>query len=184
VLNQPKAIVVAACIIGACLLAHLGYTVLRDRSAAESVRKEQTQRTKAVAESQKRAQSKEAWKQSLKFIDVDFRRWLTSEVKPIEGHIVSIKWEWVKPFDLLDVDWRDSYHVTVHGFLGASAEEDGKKYQVFSWTRNVELKGDGVDTWWTTDRLVFGYPSLTKDQQDQMQTQVIVTPDWNASAIR
>jgi hypothetical protein len=58
---QPsKAIIVGSTIIGACVLTQLGYTISHDRAVAEAARRAQEQQAKAIAETYKRVQSKEA----------------------------------------------------------------------------------------------------------------------------
>jgi hypothetical protein len=42
-MEQSRAIIVGSAIVGACILAFLGYTIYRDRAAAETARREQQQ---------------------------------------------------------------------------------------------------------------------------------------------
>jgi glycine/D-amino acid oxidase-like deaminating enzyme len=42
-MQQSKAIIIGSAIIGACILAYLGYTISRDRAVAEAERQEQEQ---------------------------------------------------------------------------------------------------------------------------------------------
>ena len=171
-MNPSKAIIVAAIVIGACVLTHLGYTVYHDRSVAEAARQENEKRLKAIAENDRKIQSKEVWKKALKFIDVDFDKWLTKEVKA--DNILIIRWAWVKAFDLADIEWHDASNVTVHGILGASSEPDGPN---FSWTRKLHLNSDGVDSWWQSEDPQFQSVTLTPDQHKHMLTQTIVMPE-------
>ena len=179
-----KAVIIGAVIIGACVLANLGYTISRDRAVAETTRHEQERQAKAAADGYRRVQSKEAWKQSLKFIDVRFTKWLGKQMKLPCEYCVSIEWAGVKCFDLYDIQWDDAQHVTVHGNLLATPKGKGSNEQLFSWTRKVEFKGDGVDYWWQAEDPVFDFSPLTKDQYKHMLTQAIIMPDYESPLIR
>lgn len=182
---QPsKAIIIGSAIIGACVLANLGYTISRDRAVAEAARREQEQQVKAAAENYKRVQSKEAWKEALKFIDVDFRKWLETQVKSDKNHRVIVRWAWTKAFALSDIQWDDERHITVHGIIGATSEEGGTNEHLFTWTRKVELWTDGVDNGWHADPPIFGYATLTQDQYKDMPTQQIIMPDQEIELVR
>jgi hypothetical protein len=190
-MNQAKAIAVAAIVIGACVLTHLAYTVYHDRAVAETARQENARRLleqekalKALAENQRRIQSKETWKQALKFIDVAFKQWLTKQTKLDKNHILVIRWAWVKAFDLPDIDWHDAHTVTVHGILGASSEADGSNEHRFFWTRNLYLKSDGVDSWWQSDDPQFESVTLSSDQEKHILTQTIVMPGKEIELVR
>lgn len=136
---------------------------------------EQQRQARAASEQYKRVQSKEAWKQSIKSMDVGFKKWLEESQKPDKNSYVSVEWAWVKSFDLADVQWNDDRHVVVHGILGASPKR-GQEH-VFSWARKLEFKGDGVDNWWQADDAVFTSATLTSDQTKHMRTVVIVVPE-------
>ena len=56
-MQQPKAIIVGLVIIGACILAFLGYTILRDRAEAEADAARQMHQ-QLIAEQQARRQSR------------------------------------------------------------------------------------------------------------------------------
>jgi hypothetical protein len=183
-MNQSKAIIIAAIVIGGCLLTHLGYTVYHDRSVAEAARQENAKRLKAVAEDEKRIQSKQVWKEALKFIDVDFDKWLTKETKVDKNHILVIRWAWVKAFDLSDIEWHDAGNVMVHGILGASSEADGSNEHHFSWTRKLHLHSDGVDSWWQAEDPQFQSVTLTPDEHKHMLTQTIVMPGKEIELVR
>ena len=142
---------------------------------AEATRQEQQRQARAVVEQYKRVQSKEAWKKSLKFIDVRFEQWLETRSKPEKNSYISVEWAWVKSFDLADVQWNDDRHVLVNGILAASPK--GGKEHLFSWTRRLEFKDDGVDKWWQADEPVFADSTLTSDQTAHIMTQTIVMPD-------
>ncbi len=183
-MNQSKAIIVAAIVIGASVLTHLGYTVYHDRSVAEAARQENAKRLKAIAENDRKIQSKEVWKKALKFIDVDFDKWLTKETKVDKNHILIIRWAWVKAFDLADIEWHDASNVTVHGILGATSESDGSNEHHFSWTRKLHLNSDGVDSWWQSEDPQFQSVTLMPDQHKHMLTQTIVMPQREIELVR
>ena len=183
-MNQSKAIIVAAIVIGTGVLTHVGYTIYHDRSVAEGARQENAKRLKAIAENDRRIQSKEVWKKALKFIDVDFDKWLTKEVKVDKNHILIIRWAWVKAFDLTDIEWHDANNVTVHGILGASSEAGGSNEHHFSWTRNLHLNSDGVDSWWQGEDPQFQPVTLAPDQYKQMLTQTVVMPGKEIALVR
>lgn len=50
-MQQSKAIIIGSAVIGACILASLGYTIFRDRAATEAAQREQQQQ---FADEQKR----------------------------------------------------------------------------------------------------------------------------------
>jgi hypothetical protein len=161
-------------------LAHLGYTISHDRAVAEAIRRQQEQEIAVAAENYKRVQSKEAWKTALKFIDVRFKQWLENDLKLDKNRYISVEYEYVKAFNLADVQWHDPHNVTAQGVLLVWTKKmiaEGQDQEAFSWTRNAELKDDGVDRWWTTagDPTFQSLP-LTKDQREHMPLQYIVRP--------
>jgi hypothetical protein len=180
-MKPTTAILLAAAIIGACILAHLGYLIAHDRSVAEANRRQQEQEIAVAAENYKRVQSKEAWKTALKFIDVSFTRWLDKDLKLDRNHYVPIEFEYVKAFSLTDIQWHDPHKVTAHGVLLFTTKkmvDEGNDQQAFSWSRDVELKDDGVDRWWTTaGDPTFQTLSLTRDLREHMPVQYIVMPN-------
>lgn len=143
---------------------------------AEANRRQQEQEIAVTAENYKRVQSKEAWKTTLKFIDVRFEQWLEKDLKPDKNHSISVEYGYVKAFNLADVQWHDPHNVTAHGILLLWTKKmiaEGQDQQAFSWTRNAEWKDDGVDRWWTTaGDPTFQYLSLTKDQREHMSLQI------------
>jgi hypothetical protein len=184
-MQGPKAILIGSIIIGGCVLTHLGYTIWRDRSVVEAARQEQETQAKAVAENERRVQSKEVWKKALKFIDVDFDKWLTKQMKADKNHVLIIRWAWVKSFDLSDIEWRDAHSVTVHGILAASSAPGGSNENRFSWTRKLQMKSDGVDNWWASEDPLFEPVTLTPDQEKHMLTVGMVTDgETNEALVR
>src|SRR4051794_36728137 len=99
--DQTRAVITAAAMIGSCLLAQLGYTVSHDlilTKAAEQERREQ-------AAAYKSNQAKEAWDQMVKNVEREFESWLENGAKPDRPYHVSVPWAWVKNYDHSDVTW-------------------------------------------------------------------------------
>jgi hypothetical protein len=108
-------------------LAHLGYTISHDRAVAEAIRRQQEQEIAVAAENYKRVQSKEAWKTALKFIDVRFKQWLENDLKLDKNRYISVEYEYVKAFNLADVQWHDPHNVTAQGVLLVWTKEDDRR---------------------------------------------------------
>ena len=183
-MDTAKAIVAAGAIIGVSILFHLGYTVLHDRGIAEAMRREQNRQTQIAADNYRKTQSKEAWKIALKFIDVDFRKWLEKELKPGKDQYVNLKWASTKVFDLADIQWIDGHTIVVHSVLIGSFGATEKISSAFSWTRRVILKGDGVDTWWQAEDPAFHFAKFSKDQSEHMKFNFIFTEGVDLPLVR
>jgi hypothetical protein len=176
-MQVPKAILIGSIIIGGCVLTHLGYTIWRDRSVVEAARHDRERQAKAVAENERRVQSKEVWKMCLKSMDWKFDTWIDTQIPHKKDSHLFFPWMFLKGFDLSDIEWRDAHHITVRGFLAASSKDGLERdQQYFSWTRTAELRSDGVDSWWAVGDPAFQKAILTKDQHEHMLMFAIVQP--------
>ncbi len=167
-------------LVAACALLLIGDGLLAGRWIVDAInsernRRDQEKEAKSTAENYKRIQSKEAWKQALKLIDVRFEEWLKGHLKADKNHYIDIQWEYVKGFTLADIEWRNGTHVIVHGLLLPWSPK--MQNATFSWTRRMELATDGVDSWWKPEEPAFQYHGdLTEDQQKQMRVELILEP--------
>jgi hypothetical protein len=74
--DNGKATVIASAILGFCLLAHTGYTVLHDHSIAESERQGQERIAKVEKESVTKAKAKAAWERAIRDLDSELGAWI------------------------------------------------------------------------------------------------------------
>lgn len=183
-MQASTAIIIGSTVIGACVLANLGYAVHHDQAVAEGQRRERDQQVKAAAQNYKKVQSKEAWQTALKFMDVEFRDWLETQIKPDKKSVVHVPFAWTKAFDLSDVQWDDAQNVTVHGLIGAQGRS-GTTLEYFAWTRKVELLQDGVDSWWqAAEHPVFDYGTATGVQEEHMRKLTIIWENHEIPLVR
>ena len=153
-MTTSHAILIGSSLVGFSVLAHLGYTITRDRASAAAEQKVQDLNTKAASSRQRNVLSKEAWTKAVKFIDVSVSRWYESHAR-LQPHSTGLHSAWVKTFSLSDVKWEDDTHVIVSGMIGISLRTTPNTDQHFIWSRKVELTSDGVDTHWRLSDLNF-----------------------------
>ena len=160
-MKPSTGIVIAGVVIAGGILAHLGYTIHRDRILEEQRAKAETQ---AVA-AQRRTQEKAAWDASLKFLDSDLDAWLPEAAHvDLQARIVSIK-----EYTFDDVKWVNDRNVDVNGLIEDSSyvskgRGTTRKDAWFSWRKRMYRRDDGE--WDNPGPFVeFRTAGLTKEQE-------------------
>jgi hypothetical protein len=103
--DNGKATVIASAILGFCLLAHTGYTVLHNRSTAEANGQDQQRIAKAEKEVTTKAKSKGAWERATKDLDSELGSWINDPQRTEKGRYVILRWAWVKAYVNSDITW-------------------------------------------------------------------------------
>ena len=92
--------------------------------------------------------------------------WLKQQPEATGGKILESDSVYAKSFSLSDVEWHAERKATVRGHLIVTFE--GQKLQgpqtVVNWTRDLEYKSDGVDSWWSAEEPVFTYGGPITEQ--------------------
>ena len=178
-MQVSKAIIISSLIISASILAHLGFAIVK----YHAIEREQARLARGSADREHKSQSKSAWRNALGIQEgttpnlkygTDLVRklddWLKRSPETTAGKIVESDSVCAKSFNLSDVEWHDERKATVHGYLLVSFERQstGSPQSVFNWTRDLEYKSDGVDSWWSAEEPVFAYGGpITKQLEKQ-----------------
>lgn len=189
-MQTSKAILLSSAIIGIPILAHLGYTVVRDLASGINLRFEQERLAKASADVEHKALSKRLWRQAVGIEENEpeskmrermkvgtdlvwkLDDWIKQVAKPNRHqYVVTADSVDAKSFNLSDVEWHDSKHVTVRGYLLVhfSTIQEQKKDEpasAFNWSRDLEYRSDGVDNWWEGKNPIFQGAGLINDASD------------------
>jgi hypothetical protein len=160
-------------------LAHPGYAAARDHA----IEQEQARLAKASADREHRSQSKAAWQKALGIEEGQAKNlrfgtdlvgklddWLKHNPETTGGKIRESDSVYAKSFNLPDVAWHDERKATVRGYLIVAFEgqSTASPQLVFNWTRDMEYKSDGVDSWWSAEEPVFIYDgAITKQLEKQ-----------------
>jgi hypothetical protein len=156
-------------------LADLAYAIVKDHAASE----ERQRLARASADREHRSQSKSAWRNAIgmeegqtpnmKFGTDLVRKldeWLKQQQEATAGKILESDSVYAKSFSLSDVEWHDERKATVRGHLIVTFEGQklGAPQSVVNWTRDLEYKSDGVDSWWSAEEPVFAYGGPITEQ--------------------
>lgn len=171
-MDQGKAVVIASTILGVCLLAHTGYTILHDREVAGADRQEKERIALVEKETVTKTKAKAAWERAIKNLDSELGSWINEQVKGQKGRYIFLRWAWVKSYANSDIAWSDPKTVTVKGIIIAAPESGEMKY--YSWSRNLVWLDD--DTW-GVKKVAFASITLPKAEQDDMFTVNIKHPN-------
>ncbi len=179
-MQTSKAILLSSAIIGIPILAHLGYTVVRDLASSLNLRLEQERLAKASADVEHKALSKRLWRQAVGIEENEpeskrrermktgtdlvwkLNDWIKQQIGTPDKHhyVASADMVYTKSFDLTDVEWHDTRHATIRGYLVVNFKtlkerKTDEADSIFNWSRDVEFHSDGVDSWWEDKNPVF-----------------------------
>jgi hypothetical protein len=172
-MDQPKATVLASAVLGACLLTHTGYTLVHDRSVAETERLQREHIAQVEKEVATKAKTKGAWERATKSLDSELGSWVNEHGKSEKGKYVFLRWVWVKAYQHSDVAWKGSNNLTAKGIIIAAPESGDTKY--YSWNRDLVWLDDDS---WGAKKVTFAPATLPKSEQDEMFTVNLKHPTY------
>jgi len=133
--DQAEAIVIASIALGACLLTNTGYTLVHDRSLAESERVQRERTIQAEKEAATKAKARGAWERATKDLDTALGSWINEQGKATRTKYVFLRWAWVRSYQHAGITWTNPSNVTVKGIVIGLPDNGDTQY--YSWSRDL-----------------------------------------------